>query len=137
MATNAPSTVRAKRVRERRSRGVAMIAPVEVGEGGVALLVSNGLLKEHETGDRKAVEAACLAALEQWSMGRAVGAPGGSPDAMRFSASDALSRASASDHSGYRPMVWRTIRPLTRRMTNHTRAPDVATRRPKPRRAAS
>ena len=46
MATNAPSTVRARRLRERRSRGVAMIAPVEVGAGGVALLVSNGLLKE-------------------------------------------------------------------------------------------
>jgi len=47
-----------------------MVAPVEVGEGGVALLVSNGLLKEHQTRDRKAVGAACLAALEQWSEGR-------------------------------------------------------------------
>jgi len=64
MAINAPSTVRARRLRERRSRGVAMVAPVEVGEGGVAILVSNGLLKEHETRDRKAVGAACLAALE-------------------------------------------------------------------------
>ena len=70
MAMNAPSTTRARRLRERRSRGVAMIAPVEVGEGGVALLVSNGLLKEHETRDRKAVGAACLAALEQWAEGR-------------------------------------------------------------------
>ena len=70
MVTEAPSTVRVKRLRERRSRGVAMCAPVEVGAGGVALLVSNGLLKEHETRDRKAVGAACLAALEQWSMGR-------------------------------------------------------------------
>jgi len=70
MATNAPSTVRVKRLRERRSRGVAMVAPVEVGEGGLGLLVSNGLLKEHETRDRKAVGEACLAALEQWSMGR-------------------------------------------------------------------
>ena len=70
MATNAPSTVRVKRLRERRSRGVAMVAPVEVGEGGIALLVRNGLLKEHETRDRKAVGEACLAALEQWSMGR-------------------------------------------------------------------
>ena len=76
MVTEAPSTARARRLRERRSRGVALIAPVEVGEGGVALLVSNGLLKEHETRDRKAVGAACLAALEQWSDGhgaRAVG----------------------------------------------------------------
>ena len=70
MATNAPSTVRARRLRERRSRGVAMVAPVEVGEGGVGLLVSNGLLKEHQTRDRKAVGAACLAALEQWAEGR-------------------------------------------------------------------
>ena len=70
MATNAPSTVRVKRLRERRSRGVAMVAPTEVGHGGVALLVSNGLLKEHETRDRKAVGEACLAALEQWSEGR-------------------------------------------------------------------
>jgi len=70
MATNAPSTVRTRRLRERRSRGVAMIALVEVGEGGVALLVSNGLLKEHETRDRKAVGEACLAALEQWAEGR-------------------------------------------------------------------
>ena len=70
MARNAPSTVRVKRLRERCSRGVAMVAPVEVGEGGVALLVSNGLLKEHETRDRKAVAEACLAALEQWAEGR-------------------------------------------------------------------
>jgi hypothetical protein len=49
---------------------VAMVAPVEVGEGGVALLVSNGLLREHQTRDRKAVGRACLAAFEQWSKGR-------------------------------------------------------------------
>ena len=64
------STVRARRLRERRARGVAMVAPVEVGEGGVAFLVSNGLLKEHQTRDRKAVGEACLAALEQRSIGR-------------------------------------------------------------------
>ena len=46
-----------------------MVAPVEVGEGGIELLVGNGLLKEHETRDRKAVGAACLAALEQWAEG--------------------------------------------------------------------
>ena len=28
--------------------GIAMVAPVEVGEGGIALLGGNGLLKEHE-----------------------------------------------------------------------------------------
>ena len=70
MVTEAPSTVRVRRLRERRSRGVAMVAPVEVGEGGLGLLVSNGLLKEHETRDRNAVATACLSALEQWSMGR-------------------------------------------------------------------
>jgi len=70
MATNAPSTDRVKRLRERRSRGVAMVAPVEVGAGGIDLLVRNGLLKQQQTGDRRAVAAACLAALEQWSMGR-------------------------------------------------------------------
>ena len=41
------STVRARRLRERRSRGIAMVAPVEIGEGGIALLVGNGLLKQH------------------------------------------------------------------------------------------
>jgi len=46
-----------------------MGAPVEDGEGGVGILVSNGLLKDHETRDRKAVGEACLAALEQWSDG--------------------------------------------------------------------
>ncbi len=70
MVTEASSTVRARRLRERRSRGVALIAPVEVGEGGIDLLVNSGLLKEHETRDRKAVGEACLAALEQWSKGR-------------------------------------------------------------------
>ena len=67
MITEALSTVRVQRLRERRSRGVAMVAEVE---GGVALLVSNGLLKEHQTRDRKAVGEACLAALEQWAVGR-------------------------------------------------------------------
>ena len=47
-----------------------MVAPVEVGEGGIGFLVSSGLLKEHQTRDRKAVGVASLAALEQWSMGR-------------------------------------------------------------------
>ena len=70
MVTKAPSTVRARRLRERRSRGVVMVALVEVGEGGVGLLVSSGLLKQHQTRDRNAVAAACLADLEQWSMGR-------------------------------------------------------------------
>ncbi len=72
MVTEAPSTARARRLRERRSRGVALVAPVEVGEGGVDLLIRNELLKQHQTRDRKAVGEACLAALEQWAMGRGV-----------------------------------------------------------------
>ena len=46
-----------------------MVAPVEVGEGGVDLLIRNELLKQHETRDRKAVGEACLAALEEWADG--------------------------------------------------------------------
>ena len=69
MAHEPTSTIRARRLRERRSRGVVMVAPVEVGEGGIELLVGNGLLKEHETHDRRAVSQACLLALEQWSGG--------------------------------------------------------------------
>ena len=52
MVNEPTSTARVRRLRERRAGGVAMVAPVEVGEGGVGLLVDNGLLKEHETGDR-------------------------------------------------------------------------------------
>ena len=44
-----------------------MVAPVEVGEGGIELLVDNELLKAHETRDRNAVAAACLSALEEWA----------------------------------------------------------------------
>jgi hypothetical protein len=68
--TNEPaSTIRARRLRERRSRGVVMVAPVEIGEGGIALLIDNGLLKQHQINDRHAVGEACLAALEQWAGG--------------------------------------------------------------------
>jgi len=47
-----------------------MVAPVEVGEGGIELLVSNGLLQQHQTADRVAVGEACLAALEAWATGQ-------------------------------------------------------------------
>ena len=70
MSINAPSTARVRRLRERRSRGVAMVAPVEFGEGGIDILIRNELLKQHQRRDRKVVGKACLAALEQWSMGR-------------------------------------------------------------------
>ena len=69
MTIEPTSTLRARRLRERRSRGVVMVAPVEVGEGGVGLLVRNGLLKQHQVNDRRAVGEACLAALEQWAGG--------------------------------------------------------------------
>ena len=46
-----------------------MVAPVEVGEGGIDLLVSNGLLDQRKKNDRQAVGRACLAALEQWAVG--------------------------------------------------------------------
>ena len=69
MAHEPTSTIRARRLRERRARGISMVAPVEIGEGGIALLVGNGLLKEQETRDRNAVGEACLAALEQWAEG--------------------------------------------------------------------
>jgi hypothetical protein len=36
MAHEPTSPVRARRLRERRSKGVVMVAPVEVGEGGTA-----------------------------------------------------------------------------------------------------
>ena len=62
MAHVSTATVRVRRLRARRSRGIAMVAPVEVGEGGVALLIGNGLLKQHQAGDRNAVGAACLSA---------------------------------------------------------------------------
>ena len=70
MTTVAPSTLRVRKLRERRSRGVAMVAPVEVGEGGIDLLVRNGLLGRAQMNDRQAVGEACLAALEQWASGR-------------------------------------------------------------------
>ena len=47
-----------------------MGAPVEICEGGIELLTSNGLLKQHQADDRNAVGEACLAALEQWSIGQ-------------------------------------------------------------------
>ena len=47
-----------------------MVAPVEVGAGGIDILIRNELLKQHQTRDRKAVGEACLAALELWAEGR-------------------------------------------------------------------
>ena len=69
MVTEPASTTRARHLRERRSRGVVMVAPVEIGAGGVELLVGNGLLKRHQVNNRNVVGEACLAALEQWAAG--------------------------------------------------------------------
>jgi len=54
------STLRARQLRERRSRGGVMVAPVEVGEGGIELLVGNGLRKQHQVDDQHAVGEAYL-----------------------------------------------------------------------------
>jgi hypothetical protein len=70
MTIEATSTVRARRLRERPSRGVVMAAAVEIGKGGVELLIDYGLLKQHQVNDRYAVRKACLAALEQWAGSR-------------------------------------------------------------------
>ena len=45
-----------------------MVAPVEVGEGGIELLVGNGLLTQHQVADRKVVGEACLAAPGPWAV---------------------------------------------------------------------
>ena len=42
-----------------------MVAPMEVGEGGVELPVSNGLLEQRQAGDPEAVGEACPATLEK------------------------------------------------------------------------
>ena len=70
MAHEPASTLRARRLRERRANGIVMVAPVEVGKDGIELLVGNGLLKAHQVNDRNAVGEACLAALEQWAGGQ-------------------------------------------------------------------
>ena len=69
MVSNATSTYRVRRLRERRSYGIVMCAVVEVGQGGIQLLLGNKLLAPHEKTNRKAVGEACLAALEQWAAG--------------------------------------------------------------------
>ena len=64
------STDRVRRLRERRSRGILMSTLVEVGEGGIELLMSNGLLSHEEKEDRAAVQKAVEGALEQWAGGQ-------------------------------------------------------------------
>ena len=71
-----------------------MVAPVEIGAGGIELLVGNGLLKEEQVGDRNAVGEACLAALEQWATGRGAR----SADLVRGSDEDQRELISAQAH---------------------------------------
>ena len=40
--------IRARRLRERCVRGVAMVAPVDVGEGGLELLFSTGIFPRQD-----------------------------------------------------------------------------------------
>jgi len=47
-----------------------MVAPLVGCKAGVELLVGNGLLKQHQAGDRHTVGEACLAALEQRAEGQ-------------------------------------------------------------------
>ncbi len=52
-----------------------MVVPVKIGgEWWVELLVGNGLLNEHLTNNRYAIDEAYLAALEQWAVGLGWGA---------------------------------------------------------------
>ena len=53
MAHESTFTVRTRSLRERRVRGVIMIAPVESGEDGVESPVGNGLQKQHQITDRQ------------------------------------------------------------------------------------
>ena len=63
------STIRSRRLRERRARGVTMTTNLEVFSGGVDILVANALLNPNETEDRGAVAAALSEALERWANG--------------------------------------------------------------------
>ena len=47
-----------------------MCAAVEVGAGGIELLVSNGLLGPHEKNNKAAIQRAVEDVLEQWPSGR-------------------------------------------------------------------
>ena len=64
------STPRVQRLRKRRREGILMCAAVEVGAGGIELLVGNGLLGPNEKNNKAAIQRAVEDALEQWSIGR-------------------------------------------------------------------
>jgi hypothetical protein len=64
------STPRVQRLRKRRKEGVLMCTTVEVGAGGIELLVGNGLLGPNEKNNKAAIQRAVEDALEQWSAGQ-------------------------------------------------------------------
>ena len=69
-ATSVPaSTIRSRRLRKRRERGIKMTTNLEVFEGGVDLLVRNGLLEATQRNNRSAVAGALSDALECWASG--------------------------------------------------------------------
>ena len=47
-----------------------MCTTIEVGAGGIELLISNGLLGLHEKNNKAAIQRAVEDALEQWSVGQ-------------------------------------------------------------------
>ena len=63
------STIRSRRLRKRRERGIKMTTNLEVFEGGVDLVVRNGLLEATQRDNRSAVAGALSDALERWAAG--------------------------------------------------------------------
>ena len=47
-----------------------MCTTIEVGAGGIELLISNGLLGPKEKNNKAAIQRAVEAALEQWAVGQ-------------------------------------------------------------------
>ena len=47
-----------------------MCTMIEVGAGGIELLISNGLLGPHEKNNKAAIQRAVEGALEQWAVGQ-------------------------------------------------------------------
>ena len=70
MATSTTSTARVQRLRKRRKEGILMCTTIEVGAGGIELLVGNGLLGPNEKNNKAAIQRAVEGALEQWSVGQ-------------------------------------------------------------------
>jgi hypothetical protein len=69
-ATSVPaSTIRSRRLRKRRERGIKMTTNLEVFENGIDLLVRNGLLEAAQRDNRSAVAGALSDALERWASG--------------------------------------------------------------------